>query len=391
MTFYTGNWVDSIPDNFQWSNAALVAKGMAPWGAVALAEIDEIIQRLHARAKEPQAWWEEWCAMGARIERAADAAAAERRDATAGNYYLRAANYYYTGERMVPPGEQKLGIYKKSLRCAHEGLKRRHRNVELVEVPYEGQSLPAYFMRAQGEGGGKSSRHPTVVLFDGLDNCKEMSVLFAGIELAFRGFNTLAIDGPGQGEALRLRNIHARYDYEVAGTAAYDYVASRPDVDPKRVAIMAYSIGGYYAPRVAAFEKRYAALVAWGVIFDYHAVWQKRLEALKTVPAHSQAASHFQLPWVLGVPDMDAAMKKVKDFTLAGVAERIACPTLLCHGERDRLATMETARQLYNAVGAKDKTLKVFTAEEGGVEHCQVDNRQVGTDYICDWLSARLS
>jgi hypothetical protein len=38
----------------------------------------------------------------------------------------------------------------------------------------------------------------------------------------------------------------------------------------------------------------------------------------------------------------------------------------------------------------KDKTLKVFTAEEGGVEHCQVDNRQVGTDYIADWLGARL-
>ena len=27
--------------------------------------------------------------------------------ATAGNYYLRAGNYYYTGERMVPPGGQR--------------------------------------------------------------------------------------------------------------------------------------------------------------------------------------------------------------------------------------------------------------------------------------------
>ncbi|MDB5867223.1 MAG: dipeptidyl aminopeptidase/acylaminoacyl-peptidase-like protein [Betaproteobacteria bacterium] len=386
-TFYTGNWIDSIPDNFQWSNAALVAKGMAPWGAVALGEIDEVIQRLHARAKEPQAWWEEWSAIGARAERTADAAAAEHRDATAGNYYLRACNYYYTGERMLPPGEQKFDMYRKSLRCAHEGLKRRYKNVELVEVPYEGKSLPAYFMKAPNEDGW---RKPTIVLFDGLDNCKEMSVIFAGIELAFRGFNTLAIDGPGQGEALRLRNIHARYDYEVAGTAAYDYVASRPDVDPKRVGIMAYSIGGYYAPRAAAFEKRYAALVSWGVIFDYHAVWTKRLEALKAAPPESQAASHFQLPWVLGVPDMDAAMKKVKDFTLAGVAEKIECPTLICHGEGDRLSTTQTANQLYDAVGAKDKTLKIFTKEDGGVEHCQVDNRQVGTDYICDWLSARL-
>ena len=98
------------------------------------------------------------------------------------------------------------------------------------------------------------------MLFNGLDNCKEMNVLFAGVELAFRGFHTLAIDGPGQGESLRLRNHHARYDYEAAGTPAYEFVAKRKDVDPKRVAIMAYSAGGYYAPRVAAFEKRYCRL-----------------------------------------------------------------------------------------------------------------------------------
>ena len=83
------------------------------------------------------------------------------------------------------------------------------------------------------------SRAPTVVLFDGLDNCKEMSVLFAGVELAFRGFHTLAIDGPGQGESLRLRELYARHDYEVPGAAAYDYVASRADVDPSRVIVMA--------------------------------------------------------------------------------------------------------------------------------------------------------
>jgi alpha-beta hydrolase superfamily lysophospholipase len=384
--FYTGNWIDSFPENFQWSNATLVTKGMAPYGAVAMGEIDEVVQRMHARANEPQAWWEEWGRMGERLERVADAAASEGRDASAGNAYLRAAMYYYTGERMIEPGEQKLGMYRRSLRCAKEGLKRRYKNIEMVDVKYEDSALPAYFMKSPAASG----RAPTVVLFDGLDNCKEMSVLFAGVELAFRGFHTLAIDGPGQGEALRLRGIHSRYDYEVAGTAAYEYVASRADVDPKRVAIAAYSLGGYYAPRVAAFEKRYAACVAWGAIFDYHDLWTKRRAAMKSAPANSQAASHFQVPWVMGVPDMDAAMEKIRRYTLAGVAERIECPTLICHGDRDRLSNETVARQLYDAVGAKDKTLKVFTAEDGGFEHCQVDNRQAGTDYIADWLSARL-
>ena len=384
--FYRGNWIDSFPDNYQWSNATSITKGMAPYGAVALGEIDQVVQRLHARAAEPNAWWEEWTAMAARCEETADRAAAEARDATAGNYYLRAGMYYYTGERMVPPGEQKLGIYRKSLRCAHEGLKRRHPNVEFVDVPYENTALAAYFIKSPRA----AARAPTIVLFDGLDNCKEMSVLFAGVELAFRGFHTLAIDGPGQGESMRLRNIFSRYDYEVAGTAAYEFVAKRGDVDPNRVGIMAYSLGGYYAPRVAAYEKRYRACVAWGALYDYHATWVKRREAMKSAPSHSMAASHFQLPWVMGVADMDAAMDKIRDYTLEGVAQRIECPTLVCHGANDRLSTLHVAQQLYDAIGARDKTLKVFSEEDGGAEHCQADNRQVGTDYIADWLAARL-
>lgn len=383
--FYLGNWIDSFPENYQWSNATSITKGMAPWGVVALGEIDEVVQRLHARAREPHAWWEEWTALAARLERRADAAAAAGRHATAGNYYLRAAMYYYTGERMVPPGEQKTVIYRSSLRCAHEGLRRRHRNIEFVEVPYERAHLPAYFMKSAAASG----RAPTVVVFDGLDNCKEMSVLFAGVELAFRGFHTLAIDGPGQGEALRLRGLCSRHDYEVPGTAAYEYVARRDDVDPARVAVMGYSLGGYYAPRIAAFEKRYAACVAWGAIFDYRATWLERRKLMRPGSTHL-AASHFQLPWVMGVADMDAALEKLRNFTLAGVAERIACPTLIVHGENDRLAARAVAERLYQAVGARDKTLKVFTAEEGGAEHCQADNRQVGIDFIADWLADKL-
>jgi hypothetical protein len=50
----------------------------------------------------------------------------------------------------------------------------------------------------------------------------------------------------------------------------------------------------------------------------------------------------------------------------------------------------EVAHQLYDSVGSQDRTLKIFTTHGGGAEHCQVDNRQVGTDYIADWLAARL-
>jgi alpha-beta hydrolase superfamily lysophospholipase len=381
-----GSWIDHFADNFTWSNATLVCKGMAPWGAVALEEIDRIGERLKERANEPEAWWQEWSAMAEKIEQAAVAAVAEGRQFTAGNYYIRAGNYYFTGERMLEPGEQKLNMYRKALRCSHAGFERRYPNIERVDVSYEGTSLAAYFMRAPGVSGPA----PTMVVFDGLDNCKEMSVLFAGLEFAKRGIHTLAIDGPGQGESLRLRNIHSRYDYEVAGTAAYNYIANRPEVDPKRVGLMAYSFGGYYAPRIAAFEKRYAACVVFGAVaWDIHAKQLERKRLLESDPKKT-SQSPFQLPWVLGVKDMEEAIEMVKRFTLVDVAGQMTCPFLVTHGANDRLATVEDAHKLYTAVGSKNKTIKIFNVDEGGAEHCHVDNRQVGIDYVADWLTATL-
>jgi fermentation-respiration switch protein FrsA (DUF1100 family) len=89
---------------------------------------------------------------------------------------------------------------------------------------------------------------------------------------------------------------------------------------------------------------------------------------------------------VTGAPDVATALEWSKKFTLEGVAEKVECPILILHGENDRLVPLEEARKLYDRVGFKNKTLKIFTEAEGGAEHCQVDNRQLGVDFIGDWL-----
>jgi len=190
-------------------------------------------------------------------------------------------------------------------------------------------------------------------------------------------------------EALRLQNIPSRPDYEVPGAAAYDHVATRPDVDTRRVAVMAYSMGGYYAPRVAAFEKRYAACIAWGGHYDYHATWVTRRKILES-GGNRVSAPHFQLPWVMGMPDMDSAMKKTEAYKLEGVANKITCPFLVTHGAEDSISPVANAQLLYDAVSSEKKTLKIFTAEEGGAEHCQGDNRFLGATYVADWIAANL-
>jgi len=378
------HWFEYFPGNHMWSQGMMFGIEMQTWGAAALGEIDQIGQRLKDHVGDNEKWWREWTAMAKRVEGFADAAGQAGHQLTAGSYYLRAAIYYFCGERFIPPSEPKWETYRSCLRCFRAGIARRYPNIERVEVPYEGTTLPAWFLKADA-----AAPAPAVVMFDGLDNAKEMSVLFGGVEIGRRGIHVLAIDGPGQGEALRLQGIPSRHDYEVPARAAYEWLAARRESDAKRIAVMGFSMGGYYAPRAAAMEPRFAACVAWGGHFDYHEAWMRRRRIMES-GGTKISAPPFQLPWVLGMSDMEACMKKLENYRLAGVAERIQCPFYCIHGENDNIVPLEFAVRLQEAVGAKDKTLKVLTAYDGGSDHCQEDNRQVGVNLVADWLAERL-
>src|SRR5215475_7722803 len=87
-------WAVHFPGNLRWSNAMQIVKGMAPYGAIAMEEVDRIGDRLKARDQERDpdiAWKEEWSAMAERVAKVADTAAAEGRNITAGHHYMRAA------------------------------------------------------------------------------------------------------------------------------------------------------------------------------------------------------------------------------------------------------------------------------------------------------------
>jgi fermentation-respiration switch protein FrsA (DUF1100 family) len=100
----------------------------------------------------------------------------------------------------------------------------------------------------------------------------------------------------------------------------------------------------------------------------------------------TSSTSIFQFRWVVGAKDNDEALEIAKKFDLEGVAQKVECPFLTLHGENDRIVPLEAAHILHEKIGSKVKELRIFTAEEGGAEHCQVDHRQLGVDYIGDWL-----
>jgi dipeptidyl aminopeptidase/acylaminoacyl peptidase len=376
-----------FPGNYTWSAAVRGVIATSLWGGADLGEVYKVVAALKGRAGEGPAWFAEWSAMAEKVARLAEAAEAKGHGATASAAYMRAANYHQTGERLLQPrSEESQRAYARAVALFKKGIGDvPFLAIEAVEVPFEGKSLPGYFVKSRAAG---AALLPTLVFFDGLDITKEMQYFRGVPELIKRGLAVLIVDIPGTGESIRFRGMPARYDTNVAGTAAVDYLATRRDVDKDRLAVMGVSLGGYYAPRAAAFEPRFKACVSWGAIWDYHATWKKRVE--KAFQA-SLSVPGEHIMWVLGVDNIEAALKKLEGFRLAGVAEKVECPYLLTHGERDAQIPMEDARALFAAIGAKDKTLKVFTFEEGGYEHCQGDNLTIGIAYIGDWLAERLA
>jgi len=382
----TASWFTYFPEDYRWSSAVCGILSSAPWGGSDIGEVDRACRGLRKQLGDDGAWFDAWRAEGDRVHALAREAEPRGRRITAAAAYLRACNYYQMAERFRTPKDKKaLEAYREGVECFHRFARLTERpRIEVVEVPYEGASLPAYFVHAENT---ELTRRPCVVFFDGLDITKELQYLRGVPDLVRRGISCLIVDGPGTGEAIRFRGHYLRHDYEVAGGAALDYLATRPDVDAQRVGVMAVSLGGYYAPRCAAMEPRFKACIAWGAIWDYYATWKRRIDAgfraSMSVPGH-------HICWILGVTTVEEALKKLEPFRLDGVVQRMRCAFLLTHGADDEQIPMADARALFEAVGSSDKTFRVFTTEEGGSQHCQRDYLSLGVSVMYDWLAEKL-
>jgi dienelactone hydrolase len=253
---------------------------------------------------------------------------------------------------------------------------------ERIEIPYEGSSFPGLFI--PGEGGGP---RPTMVFCNGLDSTKEMIALSIGDTFARRGISVLAVDQPGVGEALRLNGLPAIPDTERWAGAAVDVLEGRGDVDRERIGMMGWSLGGYYAPRAAIYEKRFKLCVAWGANHNWGELQSRRLkrEGENPVPHYWD-----HVMWVWGQPDMESFMALMPSVTLNGHMEKMTVPFLITHGANDRQIPREYAYQSRDqAVNSPRVDFRLFTDREGGVEHCSADNMEPAKSFIADWVKER--
>lgn len=127
--------------------------------------------------------------------------------------------------------------------------------LERVEIPFGDTKIPIYVRVAKN-----GQKHPIVINFGGIDSFKAESYEYdEGLQRA--GMASCAVDMPGVGEC----PVKASSSADAIFTAVIDYLEKRPDVDPKRIAIMGRSFGGYWAAKMAYVEaQRLRAAVVWG-------------------------------------------------------------------------------------------------------------------------------
>lgn len=329
-----------------------------------------------------------WEAVADRLVAKAEDDEARGRVVGAGETYYRASLYTSQAERLQAPSwAGRNAAYQKSIDLLLKHVELSGIPVSRVEVPFGDESLPGYFYRAPGAG-----PHPVVIQWNGLDSTKEM-MYYSGFPkmLAERGVSTLMIDTPGSGEALRLRNMKAQHDTEVWAAAIVDYLeqsADELDVNPDRIGIVGWSLGGYYAPRALAFEKRLKLGVAWGANHDWFEVQEARRNREGENPVPHYWDHVF---WVWGASDMEDFIEKTKGMRLDGVVERITAPFLITHGAADRQINVKYAHRSYDqAVNSPKRELRLFDDPEGGTEHISIDNMPYAGGIIADWIAETL-
>jgi dienelactone hydrolase len=315
--------------------------------------------------------WKDWCsawsARAAIHEGIGREALAAGLGLSAGQHLVTAASCYHFGKFLFCeyPDEMRVA-HGKAVECRTLALPYLSPPGERVEIPYEGKHLFANLRRPAG-----SAPLPVVILIPGMDSTKEE---FHNSEQLFldRGMATLSLDGPGQGEA--EYDFPIRHDYEVPCGVVMDWIEARADLDGGRIGLSGASMGGYYVPRVAAFDKRVKAAIANGGAFNVLNNFDQRPQTLKEayrLRTHSESVAE--------------AREKTAAFDLEGVAQHVTCPIMIIGAMADRITSYHDAERLAREVSGPVELLLLE-----GANHVAHNRGHMFKTQAADWMAGYL-
>ena len=323
--------------------------------------------RTTARVERWEDWCREWVATGDIHYELALQAEPKGNMLSAGERYIGAALCYHFGKFVFQDFHAEyMSAAQKAVAAFAKGLKLLDPTGERVEIPFDGATMVGTLRRPAG-----ADKPPLVLLLAGLDSTKEEFFYWENVFLQ-RGLATFSLDGPGQGEC--GYNSHIRPDYEAAVSTALDALTGRTDIDSNRIGLAGVSLGGYYAPRAAAYETRVKAAVGNCGPWNFGECWE-------SLPGLTRAAFRYHS----GASSDEEARARAHQLSLDGPAQKIKQPLLIIHGKQDKLIPWEQAYKIVDAVG-KNAELAMF---ENGNHVCN-NIPYVYRPLTADWLKEKL-
>ena len=287
-------------------------------------DVESVLANL--TSKEPELWAKEWSRVAKPYEEKGDALEQSGKSKDAREAYVQAYAYYATGRYPTPHTPGKMACFRKSLEMYEKAGKFFEPILERVEVPFGEKTIPIY-VRVPRDG----QRHSIVINFGGIDSFKAESYEYdEGLQKT--GMASCAVDMPGVGEC----PIKASTTADSIFSAVIDYLEKRPDVDPKRIAIMGRSFGGYWAAKMAHVEaRRLRASIVWGggVHYFFQEDWLR-----ESTHAESYLMDHdIARCRPFGVDNVDALLKPWAALSLKdqGWLDKPSCPMLIVNGKND--------------------------------------------------------
>jgi dienelactone hydrolase len=380
-----------------------------PYGGADFGEVRAVAEAIGDG--DDDAYYTAWNAAGDRLKGQADRAAGNGHESSARALYLRASAFFAASYHPLygaPVDPRLIAAFGKQVAALDAGLLLGPNPVRPVSIPFGSVAMPAYLIPARG---AEREVRPLIIFNNGYDGTITDMYFASAVAASERGYHSLLFDGPGQGAMLYRHGIPLRPDWEAVVTAVVDFALTQPVVDPLRIALSGWSLGGYLAPRGASGEPRVAALIAdpgtWSIADGFREVIVRNFgvthEAASDLGALEQSVIErldafirgnrglrWKIVqrgfWVHGVDNLRAYLASAELFTMEGRMAGIQCPTLITAAENDALSARASA---FAEALRCPTTLMRFTAEEGADGHCEMQNRSLLNQRVLDWIDER--
>lgn len=325
---------------------ATAASELAPGGSRSLDELKQEVQRRADRSMPPlgdiaaedardalaqidsldrERWARAWSSVADR-----HLARAQARGITpdaAREHYWHAWRLYHFARWPVENSPAKQHAKQQALEAFRNYSRLLEPAMEVVRIPFEGREIVAYLRLP-----ANTRPAPLVFGIAGLDSRKEDVAAFSDRYLQ-HGVGLFAIDLPGTGEA---PIAVAAPDADRMFSAALDYLATRPDIDARRIVVQGRSWSGYWAAKLAHTERNRlrGSVMHGGPIHGYFQPdWLPR-----SLASEEYLYDYFQATAALfGAGSMEDLLERARKFSLldSGLLDQPSAPMLLVNGARD--------------------------------------------------------